>query len=184
MQPEITRELFDKVILPVYSPAKFIPVKGKGSRVWDQDGNEYIDFAGGIAVNALGHCHPRLINALHQQSEQLWHVSNVFTNESALRLAKKIIDNTFADRVFFANSGAEANEAAFKLARYYAAEKYSPYKTKIIAFYQSFHGRTFFTVSVGGQAKYSDGFGPKPADIIHVPFNDLNAVKEIGRAHV
>ena len=183
MQPEITRELFDKVILPVYSPAKFIPVKGKGSRVWDQDGNEYIDFAGGIAVNALGHCHPRLINALHQQSEQLWHVSNVFTNESALRLAKKIIDNTFADRVFFANSGAEANEAAFKLARYYAAEKYSPYKTKIIAFYQSFHGRTFFTVSVGGQAKYSDGFGPKPADIIHVPFNDLNAVKAVMDDH-
>lgn len=183
MQPEITRELFDKVILPVYSPAKFIPVKGKGSRVWDQHGNEYIDFAGGIAVNALGHCHPRLINALHQQSEQLWHVSNVFTNEPALRLAKKIIDNTFADRVFFANSGAEANEAAFKLARYYAAEKYSPYKTKIIAFYQSFHGRTFFTVSVGGQAKYSDGFGPKPADIIHVPFNDLNAVKAVMDDH-
>ena len=183
MQPEITRELFDKVILPVYSPAKFIPVKGKGSRVWDQDGNEYIDFAGGIAVNALGHCHPRLINALHQQSEQLWHVSNVFTNEPALRLAKKIIDNTFADRVFFANSGAEANEAAFKLARYYASEKYSPYKTKIIAFYQSFHGRTFFTVSVGGQAKYSDGFGPKPADIIHVPFNDLNAVKAVMDDH-
>ncbi len=183
MQPEITREFFDKVILPVYSPAKFIPVKGKGSRVWDQHGEEYIDFAGGIAVNALGHCHPRLINALHQQSQQLWHVSNVFTNEPALRLAQRLIDNTFADRVFFANSGAEANEAAFKLARYYAAEKYSPYKTKIIAFYQSFHGRTFFTVSVGGQAKYSDGFGPKPADIIHVPFNDLNAVKAVMDDH-
>ena len=183
MQPEITRDLFDKVILPVYSPASFIPVKGKGSRVWDQNGEEYIDFAGGIAVNALGHCHPELINALHQQSEKLWHVSNVFTNEPSLRLAQKIIDNTFADRVFFANSGAEANEAAFKLARYYTAEKYSPYKTKIIAFYQSFHGRTFFTVSVGGQAKYSDGFGPKPADIIHVPFNDLDAVKAVMDDH-
>lgn len=183
MQPEITRELFDKVILPVYSPAKFLPIKGKGSRVWDQHGEEYIDFAGGIAVNALGHCHPRLINALHQQSKQLWHVSNVFTNEPALRLAQKIINNTFAQRVFFANSGAEANEAAFKLARYYAAQKYSPYKTKIISFYQSFHGRTFFTVSVGGQAKYSDGFGPKPADIIHVPFNDLNAVKAVMDDH-
>ncbi|MCX8660166.1 aspartate aminotransferase family protein [Gilliamella sp. B2772] len=183
MQPEITRELFDKVILPVYSPAKFIPIKGKGSRVWDQHGEEYIDFAGGIAVNALGHCHPRLINALHQQSEQLWHVSNVFTNEPALRLAQKIINNTFAQRVFFANSGAEANEAAFKLARYYAAQKYTPYKTKIISFYQSFHGRTFFTVSVGGQAKYSDGFGPKPADIIHVPFNNLDAVKAVMDDH-
>ena len=183
MQPEITRDLFDKVILPVYSPANFIPVKGNGSRVWDQNGEEYIDFAGGIAVNALGHCHPELINALQQQSEKLWHVSNVFTNEPSLRLAQKIIDNTFADRVFFANSGAEANEAAFKLARYYAAEKYSPYKTKIIAFYQSFHGRTLFTVSVGGQAKYSDGFGPKPADIIHVPFNDLDAVKAVMDDH-
>ncbi|WP_392552489.1 aspartate aminotransferase family protein [Orbus wheelerorum] len=175
----ITRDIFDKVILPVYAPAQFIPVKGKGSRVWDQDGEEYIDFAGGIAVNALGHCHPNLVKALHEQSEKLWHVSNVFTNEPALQLAKKLIDHTFADRVFFANSGAEANEAALKLARHYAIEKYSPYKTKIISFTHSFHGRTFFTVSVGGQAKYSDGFGPKPADIVHVPFNDLDAVKAI-----
>ena len=179
MQPKITRQLFDKIILPVYAPAQFIPVKGKGSRVWDQNGEEYIDFAGGIAVNALGHCHPRLVKALHEQSEKIWHVSNVFTNEPALNLAQKLIDNTFADRIFFANSGAEANEAAFKLARYYAIEKYNPYKTKIIAFHQSFHGRTFFTVSVGGQSKYSDGFGPKPADIIHVPFNNLDAVKAV-----
>ena len=179
MQPKITRQLFDKIILPVYAPAQFIPVKGKGSRVWDQNGEEYIDFTGGIAVNALGHCHPRLVKALHEQSEKIWHVSNIFTNEPALNLAQKLIDNTFADRIFFANSGAEANEAAFKLARYYAIEKYNPYKTKIIAFHQSFHGRTFFTVSVGGQAKYSDGFGPKPADIIHVPFNNLDAVKAV-----
>ncbi|MCX8648920.1 aspartate aminotransferase family protein [Gilliamella sp. B2776] len=179
MQAKITRQLFDKVILPVYAPAQFIPVKGQGSRVWDQNGEEYIDFAGGIAVNALGHCHPKLVKALHEQSEKIWHVSNVFTNEPALNLAQKLIDNTFADRVFFANSGAEANEAAFKLARYYAIEKYNPYKTKIIAFHQSFHGRTFFTVSVGGQAKYSDGFGPKPADIIHVPFNNFDAVKAV-----
>lgn len=179
-QPQpVTRELFDKVILPIYAPAQFIPVKGKGSRVWDQNGDEYIDFAGGIAVNALGHCHPKLVQALHEQSEKLWHVSNVFTNEPALRLAQKLIDNTFADRVFFANSGAEANEAALKLARHYAIEKFSPYKTKIISFYHSFHGRTFFTVSVGGQAKYSDGFGPKPADIIHIPFNNLDALKAV-----
>lgn len=183
MQHNVSRELFDKVILPVYSPAQFIPVKGEGSRIWDQNGVEYIDFAGGIAVNALGHCHPRLIKALQEQSQKLWHVSNVFTNEPALMLAQKLIDHTFADRVFFANSGAEANEAAFKLARYYATKKFHPYKTKIISFYQSFHGRTFFTVSVGGQAKYSDGFGPKPADIVHVPFNDLNAVKAVMDDH-
>lgn len=178
-QNHVVRELFDKVILPVYAPAQFIPVKGSGSRVWDQNGEEYIDFAGGIAVNALGHCHPHLVKALQEQSEKLWHVSNVFTNEPALKLAQRLVDNTFADRVFFANSGAEANEAALKLARHYAIENFNPYKTKIISFTHSFHGRTFFTVSVGGQAKYSDGFGPKPADIVHVPFNNLDAVKAV-----
>lgn len=175
----VNRSTFDKVILPVYAPAQFVPVKGLGSRVWDSEGKEYIDFSGGIAVTALGHCHPALVAALQQQSETLWHTSNVFTNEPALRLASKLIDATFADRVFFANSGAEANEAAFKLARHYAITRHSPHKTKIIAFYNAFHGRTLFTVSVGGQAKYSDGFGPKPADIVHVPYNDLAAVKAV-----
>ena len=178
-QTPITRELFNEVILPIYAPAQFMPVKGQGSRVWDQQGKEYIDFAGGIAVTALGHCHPALVEALQKQSEQLWHLSNIYTNEPALRLAQKLTAATFADRVFFANSGAEANEAAFKLARYYATQKISPYKTKIIAFHHAFHGRTFFTVTVGGQPKYSDGFGPKPADIVHVPFNDLEAVKAV-----
>ncbi|MBT0719292.1 aspartate aminotransferase family protein [Rosenbergiella epipactidis] len=178
-QTPITRELFNEVILPIYAPAQFVPVKGQGSRVWDQQGKEYIDFAGGIAVTALGHCHPALVEALQKQSKQLWHLSNIYTNEPALRLAQKLTAATFADRVFFANSGAEANEAAFKLARYYATQKISPYKTKIIAFHHAFHGRTFFTVTVGGQPKYSDGFGPKPADIVHVPFNDLEAVKAV-----
>lgn len=182
-QKAVTRDTHDKVILPVYAPAKFVPVKGKGSRVWDQDGHEYIDFSGGIAVTALGHCHPALVNALQQQGEKLWHTSNIFTNEPALRLASKLIDATFADRVFFVNSGAEANEAAFKLARHYAVKRHSPYKTKIIAFYNAFHGRTLFTVSVGGQPKYADGFGPKPADIVHVPFNDLAAVKAVMDDH-
>ena len=179
----VERSTFDQVILPVYAPAQFVPVKGKGSRVWDQQGKEYIDFSGGIAVTALGHCHPALVAALQQQGETLWHTSNVFTNEPALRLATKLINATFADRVFFANSGAEANEAAFKLARHYAISRYSPYKTKIIAFNNAFHGRTLFTVSVGGQPKYSDGFGPKPADIVHVPFNDLAAVKAVMDDH-
>ncbi len=179
----VTRDTYDKVILPVYAPAQFVPVKGKGSRVWDQQGKEYIDFSGGIAVTALGHCHPALVAALKEQGETLWHTSNVFTNEPALRLATKLINATFADRVFFANSGAEANEAAFKLARHYAITRHSPYKTKIISFYQSFHGRTLFTVSVGGQPKYADGFGPKPADIVHVPFNDLAAVKAVMDDH-
>ena len=182
-QPAITRATFDEVILPIYAPAEFIPVKGKGSRVWDQQGKEYIDFAGGIAVTALGHCHPALVAALHQQGETLWHTSNVFTNEPALRLGRKLVEATFAERVVFMNSGTEANETAFKLARHYAVTRHSPYKTKIIDFHNAFHGRSLFTVSVGGQPKYSDGFGPKPADIVHVPFNDLQAVKAVMDDH-
>ena len=182
-QPAITRATFDEVMLPIYAPAEFIPVKGKGSRVWDQQGKEYIDFAGGIAVTALGHCHPALVAALHQQGETLWHTSNVFTNEPALRLGRKLVEATFAERVVFMNSGTEANETAFKLARHYAVTRHSPYKTKIIAFHNAFHGRSLFTVSVGGQPKYSDGFGPKPADIVHVPFNDLQAVKAVMDDH-
>ncbi|MBX4796910.1 bifunctional succinylornithine transaminase/acetylornithine transaminase [Klebsiella michiganensis] len=182
-QPAITRATFDEVILPIYAPAEFIPVKGKGSRVWDQQGKDYVDFAGGIAVTALGHCHPALVAALHEQGEKLWHTSNVFTNEPALRLGRKLVDATFADRVVFMNSGTEANETAFKLARHYTVTRHSPYKTKIIAFHNAFHGRSLFTVSVGGQPKYSDGFGPKPADIVHVPFNDLHAVKAVMDDH-
>ena len=178
-QSAITRATFDEVILPIYAPAEFIPVKGQGSRVWDQAGKEYVDFAGGIAVTALGHCHPALVEALISQGQTLWHTSNVFTNEPALRLGQKLINATFAERVVFLNSGTEANETAFKLARYYASTRHSPYKSKIIAFHHAFHGRSLFTVSVGGQPKYSDGFGPKPADIVHVPFNDLAAVKAV-----
>ncbi len=182
-QDAITRATFDDVILPIFAPAEFIPVKGKGSRVWDQQGKEYVDFAGGIAVTALGHCHPALVETLKAQGETLWHISNVFTNEPALRLARKLVDATFAERVVFMNSGTEANETAFKLARYYASTRHSPHKTKIIAFHNAFHGRSLFTVTVGGQPKYSDGFGPKPADIIHVPFNDLHAVKAVMDDH-
>lgn len=176
---QVTREMFDQVMVPNYNPAKMVPVRGVGSRVWDQAGNEYIDFAGGIAVNALGHCHPELVNALTEQGQKLWHLSNVFTNEPALRLAKKLTDNTFAERVYFANSGAEANEAALKLARRYALEKFGEKKQKIIAFTQGFHGRTFFTVTVGGQPAYSDGFGPKPGSVEHCDYNDLAAFEAL-----
>ncbi|QCI21241.1 aspartate aminotransferase family protein [Buchnera aphidicola (Hyperomyzus lactucae)] len=180
----ITRDNFDKLILPFYNPVSFIPVKGKGSRIWDQDGKEYIDFSGGIAVTSLGHCHSLLNKALKKQSKMLWHVSNFFTNEPTLKLAKKLTSFSFASKVFFANSGAEANEAAFKLARYYSCKRYNLKKNKIISFYNSFHGRTFFTVSVGGQSKYSDSFGPKPSGIIHASFNDINTVKNLINEHV
>ncbi|GGI70729.1 acetylornithine aminotransferase [Shewanella hanedai] len=175
----LTRAQFDEVMVPNYAPSAVIPVRGEGSRVWDQEGNEFIDFAGGIAVNCLGHCHPALVGALKEQGEKLWHLSNVMTNEPALALATKLVDATFADRVYFANSGAEANEAALKLARRYAMDKFGAEKDQIIAFDRAFHGRTFFTVSVGGQAAYSDGFGPKPQSITHVPFNDIAALEAV-----
>ncbi|MCL2915971.1 aspartate aminotransferase family protein [Shewanella corallii] len=173
----LTRAQFDEVMVPNYSPAAVIPVRGDGSRVWDQEGREFIDFAGGIAVNCLGHCHPALVDALSTQGQKLWHLSNVMTNEPALELATHLVEGTFADKVYFANSGAEANEAALKLARRYALDKFGAEKDEIIAFNQGFHGRTFFTVSVGGQAAYSDGFGPKPQSITHLPFNDVAALE-------
>ena len=173
----VQRADFDQYLVPNYAPAAFVPVRGLGSRVWDQSGRELIDFAGGIAVNVLGHCHPALVAALTKQANTLWHISNVFTNEPALRLGKKLVEATFAERVFFCNSGAEANEAAFKLARRVAHDRFGPEKHEIIAATNSFHGRTLFTVSVGGQPKYSDGFGPKIQGITHVPYNDLDALK-------
>lgn len=173
---KVERKLFDEVMVPCYAPMTMIPEKGKGARIWDQDGREYIDFAGGIAVSCLGHCHPVMVNALKEQAEKLWHLSNVMTNAPALRLAKKLTEVSFAERVFFANSGAEANEAALKLARRWAVDVDGPEKSEIIAFTQGFHGRTFFTVTVGGQNAYSDGFGPKPGDVTHLPYNDLEAL--------
>lgn len=175
----INRATFDEVMVPNYAPSAIVPVRGKGSRVWDQDDNEYIDFAGGIAVNALGHCHPSLTKTLQQQGERLWHMSNVFTNEPALRLAKKLCNHTFAEKVFFANSGAEANEAALKLARRYALEHFGEHKDQIISFTKGFHGRTFFTVTVGGQTAYSDGFGPKPGSIVHAEYNNLSQLEQL-----
>ena len=176
---QVTRELFNDVMVPNYNPSEVIPIRGEGSRVWDQNGKEFIDFAGGIAVNCLGHCHPALVNALKEQGEKIWHLSNVMTNEPALRLAKKLTDATFADKVYFANSGAEANEAALKLARRWALDVHGEQKNQIIAFNKGFHGRTFFTVTVGGQAAYSDGFGPKPAAVDHCDYNDLAAFEAL-----
>lgn len=178
-QVTFNRALFDEVMVPNYAPSSVIPVRGQGSRVFDQNEREYIDFAGGIAVNALGHCHPALVEALTTQANKLWHLSNVMTNEPALQLAKKLVDSTFADKVYFANSGAEANEAALKLARRYALEKFGEQKQDIISFGKSFHGRTFFTVTVGGQAAYSDGFGPKPAAVLHAEYNNLDSLKAL-----
>ncbi len=183
MARPVNRRTFDEVIVPTYAPGPFVPVSARGSRVRDQEGREYIDFAGGIAVSAVGHVHPRVVRALIEQAQRIWHIGNGLTNEPALRLAQSLVDRTFAERVFFCNSGAEANEAALKLARRVASDREKPKpgrsakRHEIVAFTESFHGRTLFTVSVGGQPKYSEGFGPLPQGIRHVPFNDLEAAR-------
>jgi acetylornithine/N-succinyldiaminopimelate aminotransferase len=177
----VSRALFDTLMVPCYAPAPFVPVRGEGSRVWDQDGRMYIDFASGVAVTSIGHCHPAMVRALDEQARKLWHVSNWFTNEPALRLAQRLVDHTFADRVFFCNSGAEANEAALKLARRWAHDRFGPRKMRVISALNAFHGRTLFTVTAGGQPKYSQGFGPNPAGITHIPYNDVAALEAVFR---
>ncbi|HLX29501.1 MAG TPA: aspartate aminotransferase family protein [Casimicrobiaceae bacterium] len=179
----VTRALFDQVMVPCFAPATFIPVRGEGSRVWDQNGRMYIDFASGVAVTSLGHCHPAMVRALEAQAKTLWHVSNWFTNEPALRLAKRLTDATFAERVFFCNSGAEANEAALKLARRYAHDHHGAKRTRIVSTLNAFHGRTLFTVTAGGQAKYASGFGPTPEGITHLRYNDVAALEAEFAAH-
>ncbi len=169
----VTRATFDQVLVPTYAPATMVPVRALGLDLWDQEGRQYLDFTAGIAVASLGHCHPVLVEALSKQINTLWHLSNVYTNEPVLRLALALTEATFADRVFFCNSGAEANEAAFKLARKYAHTKFGPAKSRIISCLNSFHGRTLFTVTVGGQAKYTEGFEPLPQAIDHIAFNDI-----------
>lgn len=173
-----TREQFNQYMIPMFSPAPFIPVRGEGSTLFDQSGKDYIDFVGGIAVNVLGHANPQLKAVLCEQADSLWHTGNGYTNEPVLRLAKRLVESTFADKVFFCNSGAEANEAALKLARKYARQHFSAEKNEIIAFDNAFHGRTLFTVSAGGQPKYSQDFAPLPGGIRHLPFNDLDAAKQ------
>jgi succinylornithine aminotransferase len=179
----VTRAMFDQLMVPCFAPASFVPVRGEGSRLWDQSGRMYIDFASGVAVTALGHCHPAMIRALDEQARTIWHVSNWFTNEPALRLAQRLVDATFAERVFFCNSGAEANEAALKLARRYAHDRHGVRKARIVSTVNAFHGRTLFTVTAGGQAKYAMGFGPNPAGITHLAYNDVAALEAEFAAH-
>jgi succinylornithine aminotransferase len=173
----VTRQTFDEVLVPTYAPAPMVPVRASGLDVWDQDGKHYLDFTSGIAVSSLGHANPVLVDALTRQINTLWHLGNGYTNEPVLRLALALTEATFADRAFFCNSGAEANEAALKLARKYAHTKFGPHKSRIVSCLSSFHGRTLFTVSVGGQPKYTEGFEPLPQEINHIPYNDIEAAR-------
>lgn len=173
----VTRQTFDEVLVPTYAPAAMVPVRASGLDLWDQEGKHYLDFTSGIAVAALGHCNPILVEALTRQANTLWHLGNGYTNEPVLRLALAMTEATFADRAFFCNSGAEANEAALKLARKHAHSKFGAHKSRIVSCLNSFHGRTLFTVSVGGQAKYTEGFEPLPPQLDHIPYNDIDAAR-------
>lgn len=170
---KITRRTFDEVMFPCYTPMNMVIKKAHGSYVFDNEGNKYVDLTSGIAVNCLGHTPDGVQKVIKKTCKNLIHVSNIFCNEYTLSLAKKLTLLTGYDKVFFVNSGAEANETALKLARRVAFDDYGAEKNEIISFVNSFHGRTFFSVTVGGQESYSDGFGPKPAAITHIPFNDI-----------
>jgi predicted acetylornithine/succinylornithine family transaminase len=173
------RQQYTDFFLDIYDQVDFVPLSGKGSRLFGANNEEIIDFAGGIAVNALGHAHPDLIRALTEQAHKLWHVSNVMVNQPAVRLGKALVENSCFDKAFICNSGTEAVEAALKLARRYASKNYGPDKHKIVAFKNSFHGRTLFAVSVGGQAKYSEDFAPLPPGICHGVFNDMASAEAL-----
>ena len=160
-------------MFPCYTPMNMVIKKAHGSYVFDNEGNKYVDLTSGIAVNCLGHTPEGVQKVIKKTCKNLIHVSNIFCNEYTLSLAKKLTSLTGYDKVFFVNSGAEANETALKLARRVAFDDYGAEKNEIISFVNSFHGRTFFSVTVGGQESYSDGFGPKPAAITHIPYNDI-----------
>jgi acetylornithine/N-succinyldiaminopimelate aminotransferase len=162
---------------PNYGRSPILLVRGEGTRVWDSDGREYLDFTTGIAVTALGHCHPVVTGAIREAAATLLHVSNIFHNAPQVHLAKLLVEHSFADRVFFCNSGAEANEAALKVVRKYAKERLSTDRYEVIATNNSFHGRTLATVSATGQPKYHHGFEPLMPGFKHVPYNDLRAMQ-------
>jgi acetylornithine/N-succinyldiaminopimelate aminotransferase len=165
-------------LMPNYAPASFIPVRGKKSVLWDEQGKDYVDFGGGIAVTCLGHSHPQLNKVLKEQSTKLWHVSNYLYNKPALELSRMLADKTFADKVFFSNSGNEANEAAIKLARKYYFDQGKPEKHEIIVFTNAFHGRSMLNITAGDSKFQKTGFGPLLQGFKRAKFNDLNSVKK------
>ena len=175
------KKFFDessRYIMNTYTRYPVVLRKGRGMKVWSSDGKEYLDFVGGVAVNILGHCHPRVVVAIQKQAQRLIHVSNYYYIEPQIKLAKLLVEHSFADKVFFCNSGAEAIEAAIKLARKYAKEQVHPNRFEIIAAKNSFHGRTLAAITASGQEKFQKGFEPLVPGFTHVPFNDIQAMRE------
>ncbi len=170
--------LTEQYLMPVYKPLPVAFVRGQGCRLWDAEGKEYLDFVAGIAVVGVGHCHPRVVAAITEQAGQLMHTSNLYYIPPQAQLAQRLAELSFADRCFFANSGAEANEAAIKLARKWAGINLGEDHKDIITAEQSFHGRTLATVAATGQEKYRKPFHPLPPGFKFVPFNDLPALDE------
>ena len=164
-------------VLPTYARADIAFVRGEGTSLYAEDGTRYLDFGGGIAVNALGHAHPHLVRTLTEQAGKLWHTSNLYRIPDQERLAKRLVDATFADTVFFGNSGVEAIEASIKMARRYQYKNGHPERFRTITFEGAFHGRTLAAIAAGGQAKYLEGFGPKTDGFDQVPFGDIKAVE-------
>ncbi len=175
------KKFFDessRYIMNTYNRFPVVLRKGRGMKVWSSDGKEYLDFVGGVAVNILGHCHPRVVVAIQKQAQRLLHVSNYYYIEPQIKLAKLLVEHSFADKVFFCNSGAEANEAAIKLARKYSKEQISPKRFEIITAKNSFHGRTLATLTATGQEKFQKGFEPLVPGFKYVPFNDIDAIRK------
>jgi len=172
------KSIYEDVMLPNYAPADFIIDRAQGSRVWDKNNKEYIDLGGGIAVNSLGHSNPILIKALNDQANKLWHTSNYISNEPAISLAKKLTELTFAEKVYFSNSGSEANEAAVKMARKFFHDR-EENRDEIIAFENSFHGRSILNISLGGSEIHKQGFKPLLSGIKHAKYNDIKSVENL-----
>jgi len=166
-------------VMNTYGRFPIAPVKGKGSYVWDADGKQYLDFLGGIAVCVLGHCDDGLQNVLREQAAQLWHISNLYWIKPQVELAEKLVKLSGLGKAFFCNSGAEANEAAIKLARKYFYRQGQADRNQIIVFNESFHGRTLATVTATGQPKYQEGFAPLPVGFVYADYNDISSVEKL-----
>ena len=164
-------------LMPTYARSPLRPVKGEGVWLFDEDGKKYLDFAAGIAVNALGHCHPHLVQALTDQAATLWHTSNLYQSPGQEKLAKRLVDTSFADSVFFCNSGAEAMECGLKMARKYHHDRGDAKRYRIVCAQNAFHGRSLATIAAGGQEKHMEGFGPMVEGFDHVAFGNLNEMR-------